>query len=157
MSRRLVNVMWSYETLCELFARLDGANAFRLHGLPETVSIAGVAYDHERRVLVITFESPHFVEAADGDALPRVALDLTPTPTSEVLASLKHRNDVLQAYNAVLQAYNAELEAVFGDRVQDSDVARLAVARENEACAKEADACALDNLSGESPESAAVW
>lgn len=45
-----------------------------------------------------------------------------------------------EALEPVSKKDYAEMLGVFGDRVQDSDVARLAVARENEACAAICDA-----------------
>lgn len=130
MGQRLGDLLISREALSALFGRLDGGTVLKVEGLPADARVVGVHHLWDRDCLAIRFASESFAEVYDGDPVPRLDADLACGPADAALAEALARL--------------REMEAVFGDRVQDSEVARLAVLREREACAKEADDAAAE-------------
>lgn len=115
--RRLADLIVSHEVLTHLFGRLDGATTPRLEGLPADARIVAVHNDWARDVFVVRFRSAEFQEVYQGDPIPRI----------NALFEFRTLDET--------QRLNAEMAAVFSDRVEDSEVARMAVLRERRACA----------------------
>lgn len=119
-------------------ARFLDCGLYRLHWVSGGPSLAAVGQLHDGRRWFAPVNWT--ADASDGVALSAWQL----VARAERLAALSQRE------------YD-EIMAVFGDRVLDSEVARLAVLREREACAKEAQDVATDNEHGDEFEAAAVW